>query len=118
MKNIDDLLEEQERADDFQTILKVLRFSATQDVDDGFYQNVLSRIKQKSESTSKLYLLFFSGSVLAFLILGFGGLVFSLGWNGILEMRQTLLYGLFTAGIIVIFQIADSILVQPEFRIP
>jgi len=117
MKNIDELLKEQETSGDFQALMNELSNSPTSEVDESFYHAVLSRLDQRAEFTTKRSLLFFSVSVAAFLILSFGGLVYSLGWESILEMRQTLFYGLITAGMIVVFQTADQILVKPKLKL-
>lgn len=117
MKEIDKLLKEQEQAADYQVLMGGLKELPTADVDEAFYKGVLSQIGHGAETTAQRYLLFFGGSVVAFLILGFAGLIYSLGWEGIVQMQQTLLYGLFIAAIIFVFQVADHLIVKPKLRL-
>ena len=74
---------------------------------------VMLQIERREQESSRRQATSLILSVGIFVILGFVGLVYSIGWAGIIQMKQTLVYGLVTAVIIAIFQAADHFLVRP-----
>jgi len=117
MKEIDNELQKQEESREFQFLMEGLKASPLRNDLDNMATKVLKEIALREQRAAQRQLMSFVISVGLFLVLGFAGLVYSMGWDGILQMRNTLTYGLIAACAIAVFQGIDHFLVRPKLNL-
>ncbi len=109
---MEEQLTDQERSSGYRRIIEALEEKPRFELPDSFAKNVMGAIALKEEVAHRKYLLLVGAAVFSFLALGFAGLVYFMGWEGISNIRTTLIYALITAFFVAAIQYADQVFVK------
>ncbi len=113
MKEIDQLLNEQENPKEGSTEFHVMK-SLEKDFDFSFSaqftEKIMMKILAQERRNQRRFWLILSLGVLSFFALAFVGLFYFIGWEGLIGMKNIAIYGVLIGLLVVFIQYLDHLL--------
>ncbi len=112
MSEIDKKLFEQEQDEAMSQIIAGLESRPEYHFSKDFEKAILERMSLPETQSDVDHYWVLAISIAVFVVLGFAGIWYALGWEGLSGMKTTLLYAAGTALLVGVFQYLDQVLVR------